>query len=61
MSETIKVTLKKSAIGRDKYFSKVLKGLGLTKLHKTVVLPATPEINGMIAKVSHMVAVEECK
>lgn len=61
MSGMIKVTLKKSAIGRDKYFRKVLKGLGLTKLHKTVVLQATPEINGMIAKVSHMVAVEECK
>ncbi|MDD2558338.1 MAG: 50S ribosomal protein L30 [Desulfuromonadaceae bacterium] len=61
MSEKIEVTLKKSAIGRDKYFSKVLKGLGLGKLHKTVVLPATPEIRGMIAKVSHMVAVEEGK
>lgn len=61
MSEKLEITLKKSAIGRDKYFSKVLKGLGLTKLHKTVVLPATPEIRGMIAKVSHMVVVEEGK
>lgn len=61
MSEKIKVTLKKSAIGRDKYFTRVLQGLGLTKLHKTVVLPATPEINGMIAKVSHMVVTEEYK
>ncbi len=61
MSEKLEITLKKSAIGRDKYFSKVLKGLGLTKLHKTVVLPATPEIRGMIAKVSHMVAVVDGK
>jgi len=59
MTGEIKVTLKKSAIGRKEYFSKVLKGLGLTKLNKTVVLKDTPEIRGMINKVSHMVAVDE--
>ncbi|MFA5701193.1 MAG: 50S ribosomal protein L30 [Desulfuromonas sp.] len=61
MSKKLEITLIKSAIGRDKYFSKVLKGLGLSRLHKTVVLSATPEVRGMIAKVSHMVAVEEGK
>jgi large subunit ribosomal protein L30 len=59
MAQEIKVTLKKSGIGRPEYFSKVLKGLGLTKLHKTVVLKDTPEIRGMINKVSHMVSVED--
>jgi large subunit ribosomal protein L30 len=59
MAQEIKVTLKKSGIGRPEYFSKVLKGLGLTKLHKTVVLQDTPEIRGMINKVSHMVSVED--
>ena len=59
MAQEIKVTLKKSGIGRAEYFSKVLKGLGLTKLHKTVVLQDTPEIRGMINKVSHMVSVED--
>ncbi len=59
MSEQIKVTLKKSGIARDKYFTRVLKGLGLTKLNKTVCLKDTPEIRGMIRKVSHMVVVEE--
>ena len=58
MAEQIKVTLKKSGIGRNKYFTKVLQGLRLTKLHKTVVLPDTPEIRGMIRKVEHMVSVE---
>lgn len=58
MAQTIKVTLKKSSIGRPEYFSRVLKGLGLTKLHKTVVLQDTPEIRGMINKVSHLVSVE---
>ena len=55
----IKVTLKKSPIGRADYFSKVLKGLQLTKLNKTVTLKDTPEIRGMINKVQHMVVVEE--
>ena len=59
MAAEIKVTLKKSPIGRKEYFSRVLKGLGLTKMHKTVVLQDTPEIRGMIGKVSHMVSVEE--
>lgn len=55
----IKVTLKRSGISRDKYFTKVLHGLGLRRLNQTVVLKDTPEIRGMINKVSHMVAVEE--
>jgi large subunit ribosomal protein L30 len=55
----IKITLKRSGIGRDKYFTKVLKGLGLRRLHQTVALQDTPEIRGMINKVSHMVTVEE--
>ncbi len=59
MAGQVKVTLKKSGIGRKEYFTKVLKGLGLTKLHKTVVLPDTPEIRGMIRKVAHMVSIEE--
>ncbi|RMF42710.1 MAG: 50S ribosomal protein L30 [Deltaproteobacteria bacterium] len=59
MANELKITLKRSPIGRAAYFGKVLKGLGLTKLNKTVVLKDTPEIRGMIAKVSHMVSVED--
>jgi large subunit ribosomal protein L30 len=59
MAGQIKVTLRRSGIGRKEYFTRVLRGLGLTKLHKTVVLPDSPEIRGMIRKVSHMVSVEE--
>ena len=59
MAAGIKVTLKRSGIGGDKYFSKVLKGLGFRRLHQTVVLKDTPEIRGMISKVCHMVSVEE--
>jgi large subunit ribosomal protein L30 len=55
----VKVTLKKSPIGRPAYFGKVLKGLGLNRLQQTVTLQDTPEIRGMIFKVEHMVAVED--
>ena len=55
----IKITLKRSGIGRDKYFTKVLHGLGLRRLNQTVVKEDTPEIRGMINNVCHMVTVEE--
>jgi len=59
MSGEIKVTLKRSVIGRHKYFSKVVQGLGFRRLNQTVVLKDTPEIRGMINKVTHLVTVEE--
>ena len=52
------VTLVKSGIGRNKKIRQTLKGLGLTKLHKTVTLKNTPAIRGMINKVSFMVKIE---
>ena len=58
MTETMRVTLLKSGIGRNKKIRETLKGLGLTRLHKTVVLNNTPAIRGMINKVSFMVKVE---
>ena len=58
MADTIKVTLVKSGIGRNKKIRQTLKGLGLTKLHKTVTLKNTPAIRGMINKVSFMVKIE---
>lgn len=59
MAGQIKVTQIKSGIARDKYFTQVLQGLGLRKLHQTVSVEDTPQIRGMIRKVAHMVAVEE--
>ena len=58
MTDTIKVTLVKSGIGKDKKIRGTLKGLGLTKLNKTVNLKNTAAIRGMINKVSFMVRVE---
>ncbi|KJR98653.1 MAG: 50S ribosomal protein L30 [Desulfobulbaceae bacterium BRH_c16a] len=59
MSETITVTLVKSGIGSTKRVNATLIGLGLTKLNKTVTRTDTPEIRGMIRKVSHLVHIEE--
>ena len=55
MANKIQVKLVKSAIGRDKKVGRTLKGLGLTKLNKTVELNNTPAIRGMINKVSFLV------
>jgi large subunit ribosomal protein L30 len=59
MAETIKVTLVKSGIGSVKKVRATLTGLGLTKMNKSVIRKDTPEIRGMIAKVSHLVRIEE--
>lgn len=58
MSDNLKITLVKSPIGRPDKHRKVLAGLGLTKLNKTVVRKDSPEIRGMVDKVSFMVSVE---
>ncbi len=58
MADMIKVTLVKSGIGRDKKTRETLRGLGLTKLNRTVTLKNTPAIRGMINKVSFMVRIE---
>ena len=55
----LKVTQIKSAIGRTYKQEKVLLGLGLNKLHKTVLLKDTPSIRGMLNKVKHLLKVEE--
>lgn len=59
MSETIKVTLIKSMISRPEKHRKVLRGMGLTKLNKTVSLKDTPSARGMVNVVSHLVSVEK--
>lgn len=59
MAGKISITLKKSMIGRPEKHRKVLRGMGLTKINKTVQLEDTPCIRGMIHKVSHLVQAEE--
>lgn len=58
MAIKLKVTLVRSGINRPYDQKLTIKGLGLTKMHKSVVLNDTPAIRGMIRKVSHLVKVE---
>lgn len=61
MSGTLKITLVKSMIGRPEKHRKVLRGMGLTKMNRTVELEDTPAVRGMVQKVSHLVNAEEKK
>ncbi len=53
------VRLVRSMIGRPEKQRIVLRGMGLTKMQKTVLLPDTPQVRGMLDKVKHLVHVEE--
>ncbi|MBM4314791.1 MAG: 50S ribosomal protein L30 [Deltaproteobacteria bacterium] len=59
MGKQLKITLVKSYIGRPEAQRRVLRGMGLGKINKTVLLNDTPEIRGMIRKVIHLVAAVE--
>ena len=59
MEKKIKITLVKSWVGRPETQRKVLRGMGLGKVNRTVVLKDTPEIRGMIQKVTHLVSAVE--
>ena len=55
----IKVTLTKSPIGAIPAHRKVIKALGLNKMHKTVEFEDCPAVRGAIQKVIHLVTVTE--
>ena len=55
----IKITLKKSLIGRKKDHIATAKALGLSKIGKTMDHNDTPQIRGMIKKVAYLLLVEE--
>ncbi len=57
-SEQIKITQVGSTIGRKYDQEQTLIGLGLNKMHKSVVLENTPSIKGMIRKVQHLLKSE---
>lgn len=59
MAKMLKITLTKSTIGAIPKHKKVIKALGLRKLHHSVELADTPQTRGAIAKVTHLVTVEE--
>ena len=59
MANTLKITLVKSTIGASPKQRKTVEALGLRKLHHSVELADYPATRGAIAKVSHLLKVEE--
>jgi large subunit ribosomal protein L30 len=55
----LRVTQRRSVIGRPRDQKATVRRLGLHRVNDTVVKEDRPEIRGMIAKVRHLVDVEE--
>jgi large subunit ribosomal protein L30 len=55
----VKIRQVKSAIDRSRRQKDTLKALGLRRINQTVEHNLTPQIDGMIKAVAHLVAVEE--
>jgi len=59
MAKKLKITQVRSIIGTLEPHKRTIKALGLGRPNKTVIKPKNPQILGMIAKVRHLVKVEE--
>ena len=59
MADTYKVTLVKSLHGQLANIAASARGLGLRKIHQSVVVPGTRENLGMIQKAVHLLKVEK--
>ena len=57
----LRITYQKSAIGYRKDQKGTIRALGLKKLNQVVEHEDTAVIRGMVAKVSHLLKVEEVK
>lgn len=58
-NKNLKVKLIHSRIATPPKHRATLKGLGLTRLSQERVLPDTPQVRGMVAKVEHLVKIVE--
>jgi large subunit ribosomal protein L30 len=58
-ARTVKVTLVKSPFGQIHRHRATARGLGLRRMHQTVVVADTPEIRGMLDASRHLFRVEE--
>ncbi|MCX7072471.1 MAG: 50S ribosomal protein L30 [Gammaproteobacteria bacterium] len=58
-NKQVKITLIKSVFGRLQAHRACVRGLGLTRMHSSVVIQATPENMGMVNKIGFMLKVEE--
>ena len=61
MKAKLKVKQIRSCIGVEDRMVKNLKGLGLGRIGREVVVANTPSFRGAVKKVLHLVTVEECE
>jgi large subunit ribosomal protein L30 len=54
----VRITLKKSIIDRSRKQKDTVKALGLGKINSSIEKDLSPQVEGMIKKVAHLVAVE---
>ena len=59
MADKIKITQIKSTIGRPAKHGRIIRSLGIKRMHHTVEHENNPVIQGQVKKVSHLVKVEE--
>lgn len=59
MADKLKITQVRSTIGRPEKQRRVMHGLGLRGMNRSVVVDNTPSFRGMVKKVLHLVTVEE--
>lgn len=59
VENAIKVTLVKSLIGRKRSHLGCASGLGLVKINRSVYVPDTPSVRGMINKIRYLVKLED--
>jgi large subunit ribosomal protein L30 len=60
-AKTLQLTLLRSPIGTTYRHKATIRAMGLRHIRQTVEQPDTPQLRGMLAKVGHMVLVQEGK
>lgn len=58
MSEQLRVTYIRSAIGRNYHQKRTIRALGFRKLHHTRIMKSNEAVWGMLNKVSHLIQIE---
>jgi large subunit ribosomal protein L30 len=56
----LKITQVKSTIDRSKRQKATMIALGIRKINQSVVKDVNPQLMGMVAKIQHLVKIEEC-
>ena len=59
--QMVRITLVRSPLGNTVRHKATVRALGLRRMHQVVEQVDTPQLRGMLAKVAHLVTVEEIK